>query len=352
MAGSHPTLTESTQHSIIPNLTTIVNLLRASVVNDFFSLEALGVECNPRCGNCLCRNCPIGGKLYTIKEERELNLIKENLKFENNCWVATYPWKQSPDLLPNNHAYALKALISTEKRLLRDEYAKNMYVDQIDDMFNRNVARRLSVDEVQSYKGPVHYVTHHAVVKPESKTMPVRIVFNSSHTFKGHSLNDYWAKGPNAFMNNIFGILTRFRENYVGFVGDIRKMYNSVRISEVDQHCHRFLWRSMEMFREPDINVLTTVTMDDRPGGTVATVAMYKTAEMSEKAYPLEANIIKESSYVDDIADSASNVEAAKEITGNITEILKTGNFHIKEWIISDQTLRVTILRDVKWSVY
>ena len=66
-------------------------------------------------------------------------------------------------------------------------------------------------------------MAHHAVLKPSSKTTPLRIVFNSSAQFKGHILNDYWAKGPNVFLNTLFGMLIRFRENYVGFMGDMSK---------------------------------------------------------------------------------------------------------------------------------
>ena len=54
-------------------------------------------------------------------------------------------------------------------------------------------------------------------------------------------------------MNNLLGVIVRFRENNVGYVGDIRKMYNSVYISMLDQHCHRFIWRNMETNKIPDI---------------------------------------------------------------------------------------------------
>ena len=61
-------------------------------------------------------------------------------------------------------------------------------------------------------------------------TTPLRIVFDSSHKYKGHSLNSYWAKGPDAYVNNLLAVLLKFRENSVGIVGDIKKMYNSVYI--------------------------------------------------------------------------------------------------------------------------
>ena len=75
-------------------------------------------------------------------------------------------------------------------------------------------------------------------MKPESKSTPVRIVFNSSANYKGNVINNCWAKGPKAFLNNLLGIVLRFRENYIGYTGYIKKLYNSVRISEFDQHCH------------------------------------------------------------------------------------------------------------------
>ena len=65
-------------------------------------------------------------------------------------------------------------------------------------------------------------------------------------------------------------------------------MYNSVSICELDHRCHRFLWRDVGTWRDPDIYALTAITMGDRPAGTIATVALYKTAELSEEFYPFE----------------------------------------------------------------
>ncbi|XP_064104361.1 uncharacterized protein LOC135214230 [Macrobrachium nipponense] len=126
-------------------------------------------------------------------------------------------------------------------------------------MVYREVARKLNIDEISYYNGPVHYLPHHEVHKPDSVSTPLRIVFNSSSSYLGHILNDYFAKGPDV-LNNMTAILIRFRQHAVAIVADIKKMYNSVRISELDQHTHRFLWRDLETDREPDNYVLTTVT--------------------------------------------------------------------------------------------
>ena len=94
-----------------------------------------------------------------------------------------------------------------------------------------NFCWKLLEDETKNYKGPVHHIPHHAVVRPENKSTPVRIVFNSSPVFQGQKLNDYWMKGPD-LLNSLFGVVLRFREREVSVVGDISKMYHRIIIPE------------------------------------------------------------------------------------------------------------------------
>ena len=86
------------------------------------------------------------------------------------------------------------------------------YHQQIVDMLKRGVAGKLARGEVDQWVGPVHYLSHHDILKPGSNSTPTRIVFNASASYNGHVLNDYWAKGPNV-LNSLFGMLFRFREN-------------------------------------------------------------------------------------------------------------------------------------------
>ena len=177
---------------------------------------------------------------------------------------------------------------STEKRLLKNEEYGLMYNAQISDMLNRNVAKKLSNSEISAYTGPVHYITHHDVLKPESTSTPCRIVFNSSANYQGHILNDYWAKGPD-MINNMVGILIRFREHPHALVGDISKMYHAIKLSEVDQHTHRFLWRFLDTSMQPETYVMTSVSFGDRPSGNISITALKKTAELFLHEYPRAA---------------------------------------------------------------
>ena len=72
---------------------------------------------------------------------------------------------------------------------------------------------------------------------PEKKCTPVRIVFNGSASYNGHTLNDYWFKGPD-LLNNMFGVMMRFRENPLLFAVTLHKLarYTTIAIPEGDQH--------------------------------------------------------------------------------------------------------------------
>ena len=198
IGGSHPRLKENTRKLVHAT----VHFASASV-EDFYIMENLGVECTPKCGSCRCGYCHPGGKNISLKDEREYNLIKSNLTYlpEKERWLASYPWICDPSKLPDNKPAAFAKLKVMEKRLLSNSEHADLYRCQMDDMVKRGVARKLSDEEIQSYDGPIHYIAHHAVLKPDSKSTPCCIVFNSTANYHGHVLNEYYAKGPDMLNN-------------------------------------------------------------------------------------------------------------------------------------------------------
>ncbi|XP_037773212.1 uncharacterized protein LOC119568872 [Penaeus monodon] len=176
-------------------------------LDKFFAMGEMGTKCKPQCIKCMCRGCP-EPNCISLKEERELALIEEGLLYneEQKCWLVKYPWLRDPMHLKDNIKVANARLKTTENRLkkLGNEYAMK-YQREIEDMIDRGVARKLNKEEIQEYKGPVHYIHHHEVLKPESNSTPIRIVFNSSASYMGQKLNDFWAKGPD-ILNSLLGV--------------------------------------------------------------------------------------------------------------------------------------------------
>ena len=98
----------------------MVHFLGAVRVQDFYNIEAMGVNCKPQCGSCRCGHYPIGGKDYSLKEERELKLIEDGLEHMGDHWQAKYPWVRNPGELKDNYSFALSRLKSLEKSLLKN----------------------------------------------------------------------------------------------------------------------------------------------------------------------------------------------------------------------------------------
>ena len=301
-------------------------------MTDFWTTESMGMEGK----TCSCEN-----KKLSPVEAYEAKIIEESCQKIGNQWLVAYPWVKDAAELPDNRSQAEKKLETTERRLAKNPDHAEAYDKQMREMNEMNFSRKLSKEELTSYKGPIHYISHHEVVRPNNKSTPIRIVFNSSASYKGHRLNDYWMKGPD-LLNSLLGVLLRFRENKVAINADISKMYHRVLIPERDQHVHRYLWRNMNVQQEPDVYVKTVLTFGDKPAPAMAQTALLKTAEEGEKRYPEAAKVLKESTYMDDICDSVHSEEQARTITSEIDEILHNGGFNVKGWL-SNRSLKENV---------
>ena len=331
IAGSHPSIKERTR-----KLVQHATVLHATEAADFFSIESLGVSCSPACGSCKCGKCHPGGKNMTLLEEKELQMIKSGLAFseDKGRWLAKYPWIKDPGSLPENKHVAYATLKSTETRLMKNKLHAETYKRQIDDMIDRKVAREVSEAELNKYQGQKFYLSHHDVLKPGSNSTAMRIVFNSSAKVNGSSLNGCLAKGP-SLLNNILGILLRFRQENFAFIGDISKMFHSIDIPVEDQMLHLFLWRNLQPNIQPRTYAITTVNMVDRPASAIAQTALRESALEATEEHPEASKIIIRNSYMDDIPASVKGSKPGHQVMDDITSILQRNGFTIKEWNFS-----------------
>ena len=235
-------------------------------MNEFWSTESMGVEVQP----CLCE-----AEKLSQAERQEAKLIEESCIKSANQWIIPYPWKRDPSLLPDNKEQAIKRLETAERRLNRNPEHAKAYDEQMKEMENMNLSRKISSEEEREYKGPVRYISHHAIIRPEKKSTLLRIMYNSSSSYQGHRLNDYWLKGPD-LLNNLFE-------------------------------------------RDPDIYVKTVLTFGDKPAPATAQIALRKTAEENQDLYPEAASSLKKNSYMDDICDSVTTVQEANKLTKILT---------------------------------
>ena len=164
-------------------------------------------------------------------------------------------------------------------------------------------------------------------LNPGSKSTPVRVVFNSSQKYRGYSLNSSWELGPDV-MNNLHGVLLRFREDLVGGQGDIKKMFYMVRIPKEEQMMQLFLW---QFPGEDKIKIfcMTRLVMGNKPSGNLSSIALRETADLNDnrEKYPEAYQAIKHDSYVDNLFVTADNVENLKAKIKDIEKVSAMGGF-------------------------
>lgn len=142
-------------------------------LSDFWMTETMGVAVKP---------CTCDADKLSQSDREEKRVIEESAQKVGKQWMIPYPWKRDPRDLPDNKNQAMKRLESTERRLLKNPTQAASYNDKMVEMEKMSFSRKLSEKEINDHKGPVHYISHHAVLRPDSTSTPDRIVFNSSAT--------------------------------------------------------------------------------------------------------------------------------------------------------------------------
>ena len=126
-------------------------------------------------------------------------------------------WKEPyKNQLPNNLPLAQRRLTSLKRRLQRDDNLRVKYAEVVESYLSKGYAREVQQAYLAESNDPIWYLPHHPVTnvpKPEK----VRVVFDCATKYHGLSLNDTLMKGP-TFMNNLVGVLVRFRKNKIALV--------------------------------------------------------------------------------------------------------------------------------------
>ena len=140
---------------------------------------------------------------------------------------------------------------------------KPNYANAVNEYERNEWARKLRDSELKNASGPVFYLPHHDVYRPNKKSTPLQIVFDPACPYQRVSLNSFLYKGP-CLIGSLLGVLLRFREEVVAFTGDILKMFLQVRLPESDCQVHRILWRDLKTSVELSTYVLLRVNFCDK----------------------------------------------------------------------------------------
>ena len=225
---------------------------------------------------------------------------------------------------------AKKRLVSTERKLMKDKEVAVAYQQVFNEYLDKKYIRRVPEDEPTP--DCQWLLPHFPVVRPDKATTKLRIVFDGPAPFEGKSLNTEALTGPK-LQSDVLDILVKFRKETVALVGDISQMYHQLVLREEDRSFHRFLWRDMDLRREPEVYEFIRFVFGGCYCPFCAQFTWKKHAELHQEDYPLAADAVKNHCYMDDLMPSVDSVEKAIETRRQLTEMGDKAGFHVRKWV-------------------
>lgn len=156
----------------------------------------------------------------------------------------------------------------------------------------------------------IWYLPLFSVYHPK-KLNSVRVVFDSSAKYQGHSPNDALLKRPPLY-NSLLGILLRFRGEAVAVTADVEQVFHNFLVALVHRDYLRFLWHEDNDLSKPLIDYHMNVhVFGNSPSPAVATYGLRKAVAKAESDVQ---DVIFKNVYVDDGMVSCRTPEEAVEL--------------------------------------
>ncbi|XP_065186610.1 uncharacterized protein LOC135817366 [Sycon ciliatum] len=273
----------------------------------------------------------------SVEEKEAMQAARESMQWiADGRYQVGIPWRAGRPTLPDNFAAALKRLQSTERRLSQDAAAATAYSNIVLDYVKKGYVREVSSSELKH--GQQWFLPHFAVLRPDKATTKTRMVFDASAKCKGIALNDTMLPGPK-LQRQLPNVLTRFRHKPVGIICDIAEMYLQVHLSPEDRPYHRFLWRGMEPTAEPRVYEFERLVFGANASPFLAQFVYQEHARTNRHKYPLAAETMLHSTYMDDSMDSATDPNEGVEMYEQLSACWKEAGMHARKWLSNSKVV-------------
>ncbi|XP_034944944.1 uncharacterized protein [Chelonus insularis] len=242
-------------------------------------------------------------------------------------YIVRIPLKASPSLLGNSSARAHQCLLHIIRRLTKNDSYAQLYHNFMQEYESLNHMTRAKASPVNS---PVYYLPHHGVLREDSVTTKLRVVFNgSSPSSSGLSVNDIQHTGAKV-QKDIADVLIWIRQHKFVFTSDITKMYRQIKVHQDDWDLQRILWVDEHSKIIP--YQLTTVTYGTRSAPFLAVRTMIQLVKDEGHKFPLAVDPLLKGRYVDDIFGGADTVSQLIDISTQVRQLCMAGGFPLAKW--------------------
>lgn len=293
------------------------------------------------CAPCLKEDPFESMSLATFKENQ---ILAKCLHFcpDSFDYFHNLPFKEDPyKTLLNNRNKAELTLERTMKRLEkaspgdRESVSKSfmtlVQLGHIKEFDSLTKEQQIKLD-----KKPINwYIPWNLAWKEESRSTPVRIVFNASQKCGKFSLNDILYKGDMKTKLRLLSALYNFASNRVAIATDVSKFYNCLKLIEDNWNFQNVLWCPEMKVGGRVVRYLICTAIYGISSASVLTEMVFNDLASKHKRDKLIYWILMYGRYVDDIFASVKDLKTAIEAKKRITELLAKHKIRCKGWAIS-----------------
>lgn len=246
--------------------------------------------------------------------------------------------------LGQSRSRAISLFLRSEKSLLRNSAFKEEYDKVLKEYVSLGHATLINPPLIED-PGSYYYLPHHAVIKPDSSTTKVRVVFNASFpTDNGQSLNDILYQGP-TLQKDLMMLVLKWRFYKYVFNGDIEKMYRQILVAPKDANYQRIVFRSEPKSKLVDYK-LKTVTFGVNCAPYLAIRTLLRLADDVKEEFPLASEVLKDCMYVDDALVGAHTIDIALKTRQELEKALASAGFIIRKWTSNNKDILAGISRN------
>ncbi|XP_008178368.1 uncharacterized protein LOC103307819 [Acyrthosiphon pisum] len=197
-----------------------------------------------------------------------------------------------------------------ERKLNENPELKLEYVRFMREYQNLGHMTLSTKTNIHSTEHPQVFLPHHTIIRNESSTTRIRVVFDASaKTSTNISLNETLMVGP-TIQDDLRRILMRFR---------------------IHQSYQQILWREnpndpLEAYR------LNTVTYGTSSAPFMAIRTLYFLADCEKDDLANAARITKRDFYVDDLLTGATDLLEAAKLQDDMLQLCERGGFSLRKW--------------------
>lgn len=260
-------------------------------------------------------------------EERacEEHFLRTITRGKDGRFIVKIPLKQSPEVLGESYQMAKVRFLSLERRFDRDPLFKSRYVN-----FMREYLQLGHMSEGNNSNDNIsYYLPHHGVIREQSTTTKLRVVFDASAvTTSGISLNHLQMIGPTV-QDDLYSILLRFRQNRYVVSADIEKMYRAIELNKSQRSLQKILFR-FNQYEPVKTYVLNTVTYGTASAPYLATKSLVSLASQASNDGVKQA--IQRDMYVDDYLGGCDTESATIQLCKEVSSILASAQFKLRKW--------------------